>query len=258
MKESIVSVIANFKSFIGTGWLMWACFCIALLVCFFLGKEKRKKLFTVSLILCLLILNPLVYKLVGDRFLSGVYWRLFWTLPIVVVCAVVLTELAGRIKKDALRFVAVVILSLMVACLGKSVINRGTYTVAENAYQIPQAAIDVADIILDDSETTPVLVIAPDDLVCYIRQYTAAIQLAYGRDMWGFINTPKDWEVELYQLMHAEQIDFRSLSKKALEYGCSYVVFDENLINLPENLEKWGYTFVNATEHYRIYALEET
>lgn len=256
MRESFSYVISNFKSFIGSGWLMWGAFCAALLCCFFLGKDKRKKLFTVSVLLCVIIINPVVYRLIGDRFMSGVYWRLFWTLPIVVTVATVLTELTGRIRKEWIRVMAVGVLCLTIAFTGKSVINRGTYTEAENDYQLPQAAIDVSDIILDASEGNVTMAIVPDNLVCYIRQYTGSINLAYGRNIWGFINNPVDWQYELYDLMNAEPMDYAKLRDAAYEHNCRYIVFDKDQRELPENMDNYGYTLVGFADQYMVYALE--
>lgn len=257
MREACAGVIANFKSFLGSGWLMWLCFLVALVFCFFWMKDKRKKLFTVSILGCAMIINPIVYRLIGTSFMSGVYWRLFWALPIVIVVAAVLTELTGRISKDWVRFVTAIVLCLTIAAFGERVINRGTYTLPENDYQIPQAAIDVSDIVLEANEDVTAMIIVPDELVCYIRQYTGKISLAYGRNIWGFINNPTDWQFGLYDLMNAEEIDYRTLRDDAYACGCSYIVFNATQRELPENMGEYGYTFVGQTEPYVVYSLEE-
>lgn len=257
MREAITGVITNFKVFIGSGWLMWGVFCIALVICFFLGSDRRKKLFTVGVLGCVVILNPLVYQVIGTRFMSGVYWRLFWALPIVPVVAVVMTELVGRVKREWLRFGAAVVLALTVAVLGKRVINRGTYTIAENDYQLPQEVIEVSDILLEASGGDCGMVIVPDELVCYIRQYTANIRLAYGRNIWGFINNPVDWQYELYDFMHAEEIDYQNLRDTAVHWEIQYIVFNEEQRELPDNLEEYGYTMVGTAAPYRVYSLKK-
>lgn len=256
MKESWASVVANFKSFIGSGWLMWGCFCGALLVCFFLGKDRRKKLFTVSLVLCITIINPIVYYFIGNRFMSGVYWRLFWTLPLVVTVAVALTELTGKLKNEWIRFFTVGALCLTILLTGKSVINRGTYVSAENDYQIPQAAIDVSDIVLEASGGNPTMMIVPDELVCYIRQYTGQIALAYGRNIWGFINDAVDWQMDLYNQMNAENIDYERLRESAYACGCRYIAFNSRQRELPKDMESYGYRFIDSAGEYMVYALE--
>lgn len=257
MREACAGVIANFKSFLGSGWLMWLCFLAALVFCFFRMKDKRKKLFTVSVLGCVIIINPIVYRLIGTSFMSGVYWRLFWALPIVIVVAAVLTEITGKISKEWLRFGTAIVLCLMIAAFGERVINRGTYTLPENDYQIPQAAIDVSDIVLEANDCCETMIIVPDELVCYIRQYTGKISLAYGRNIWGFINNPVDWQYELYDLMNAEEMDYRTLRDKAYTYGCCYIVFNITQWELPDNMKEYGYTFVGQTESYMVYSIEE-
>ena len=257
MREAWMGVIANFISFLGTGWLMWVCFMAALVFCFFWMKDRRKKLFTVSLLGCVVIINPIVYRLIGTTFMSGVYWRLFWGLPIVIVVAAVLTELTGKVAKDWLRFGTAVVLCLTIAFLGERVINRGTYTLPENDYQLPQAVLDVSDIVLEANEDVSTMIIVPDELACYIRQYTGKINLAYGRNIWGFINNPTDLQYKLHALMTAEDMDYRTLRDEAYAYGCSYIVFNSAQRELPEDMEQYGYTFVGEAESYRVYALEQ-
>lgn len=257
MREACAGVITNFKSFIGSGWLMWLCFCAALIICFFAWKEKRKKLVTISLLGCVVIINPIVYKLIGTSFMSGVYWRLFWALPIVIVVAAVLTMLVGKGKKEWIRMGTAFVLCIVIVLTGKSVINRGTYTLAENDYQIPQAAIDVSDIVLEATGGVDTMVIVPDDLVCYIRQYTSKITLAYGRNIWGFINNPVDWQYDLHDRMNAEQIDYVGLREEAYGHGCRYIIFNRDQRSLPENMEQYGYTLVGEAVPYAVYELSE-
>lgn len=257
MREAWAGVIANFKSFLGSGWLMWLCFLVALVFCFFRMKDRRKKLFTVSVLGCVIIINPIVYRLIGTTFMSGVYWRLFWALPIVIVVAAVLTELTGKISKNWLRFVTAIVLCLTIAALGERVINRGTYTLPENDYQLPQEVIDVSDIILEANEDISTMIIVPDELVCYVRQYTGKLNLAYGRNIWGFINNPTEMQYKLHDLMNAEQIDYRTLRDEAYAYGCGYIVFNASQRELPDHMDEYGYTLVGSAEPYMIYSLEE-
>jgi hypothetical protein len=257
MLEAWTDVITNFRSFIGTGWLLWVAFCVSLAAVFFLHRENRGRFVTVSLILCAVVFNPIVYSLIGERFLSGVYWRLFWTLPIVITIAYALTELCARIRIGILRVVAVGAMCALIAVTGERVINRGTYTVPENDYQIPQAAIDIADVIYRDTGGVRTKIVAPDDLVCYIRQYNMSICLGYGRDMWGFITTPDEQETEIYETIHSEEIDFLLLRQQSYWYDCRYIVFDTEVIDLPEDMESYGYDLLDNVGKYRIYSLQQ-
>jgi hypothetical protein len=260
MQTAVTGVIDNFKSFTGTGWVMWLIYGASLLYLFWVERPYRKQLVTVSLVLCVLVINPVTYRFVGERFLSGVYWRLFWTFPIVIVAAAALTLLVGKLKKGVLRVAAVAVLCLAIALTGQRVINRGTYTAAENDYQIPQAAIDVADAVMREADMTLVRIIAPDDLVCYIRQYTSLIKLAYGRDVqgWGYIGDPNPLEQLIYDLLHEEEVDYAAVREAALTYQCAYVVIDVAGKELPDDMEELGYRMVEEVDHYAIFDIRET
>jgi hypothetical protein len=239
------------------GWLIWGLYIAALLVCLITDRENRVKLVPVSLVLAIIIFNPVFYLYIGERFLSGVYWRLFWTFPVVITIACVATQLISRFKHGAVRLIAAFVFAMCIAVSGQSVINRGTYTVAENEYQIPQRAIDVADIILGDADTRKARVIATDDLVCYIRQYTSLIELAYGRDMWGFIADPTEAETDIYDTLHDETVDYEKLWELANSNNFKYLVLDEELFDIPEDMEDIGYRLVDKTGKYMIYHVEE-
>ena len=120
MAADFYSILDNFKNFIGgrTGLLHWVLFCAAVVAIFFLGKkykeEKQAVRFLVwpSVLVLLFIFNPLFYRYVGSRFFAGVYWRLFWMLPISFSVAYVIVWLICRWKKQAVR-VAVSVAALV-------------------------------------------------------------------------------------------------------------------------------------------------
>jgi hypothetical protein len=260
METGMTAVIDNFISYIGTGWMgwmFWGLYCLALIICLVTDRDNSGRLVSVSLILAVVVFNPIFYTYVGDRFLSGVYWRLFWVFPLVITIACVATQLISRFRFGAVRLIVAFIFAVSIALLGQSVINRGTYTIAENDYQIPQRAIDVADVILADSGGARVSVVATDDLVCYIRQYSPRITLAYGRDMWGFIGVPDENENYVYNAIHTDSIDYEELIMLSRLFGHEYIVFDVNLFDIPENIEDMGYRLVDYVDDYVIYRVEE-
>ena len=84
------------------------------------------------------------------------------------------------------------------------------------------------------------MVIVPDELVCYIRQYTSHISLFYGRNIWGFMNNPTAEQLELYQLLHEENRDYQAIHDQAKAYGCHYIVFNPEAVPLPDDMETYG------------------
>ena len=98
--------------------------------------------------------------------------------------------------------------------------------------------------------------IVPNELLCYIRQYTANIALCYGRNIWGYMNNPSEQQVQLYNLMNAEQIDYQALHDGAKGYGCDFIVFNSDVRQIPDEMESFGYTLKGSTGCYLIYSLE--
>ena len=106
MAADFYSILDNFKNFIGgrTGLFHWSpvlsCSCNAV----FLGRNIRNEKQTVrflvwpTILVLLFLFNPLFYRYVGSRFFAGVYWRLFWMLPVSFTAAYVVVWLVCRWK----------------------------------------------------------------------------------------------------------------------------------------------------------------
>jgi hypothetical protein len=100
MRADFYAVLDNFKNFIGgrAGLLHWVLFCFALGSCLFLGKKERKLFFWPAVLVLFFFFNPLFYRYIGTKFLSGVYWRLLWMLPVAIVVCYVLVQLFCRLQ----------------------------------------------------------------------------------------------------------------------------------------------------------------
>ena len=94
----VLALWGEFVKFTGgrAGLVHLLLFAAALVCCFFLGKEERHRLFWPSVLVGIFFFNPVFYKYVGTRFLSGVYWRLLWMLPWTFVIAYAVVRMAYR------------------------------------------------------------------------------------------------------------------------------------------------------------------
>ena len=119
----VLALWGEFVKFTGgrAGLVHLLLFAAALVCCFFLGKEERHRLFWPSVLVGIFFFNPVFYKYVGTRFLSGVYWRLLWMLPWTFVIAYAVVRMAYRLGKQALRIVVVAVACVCIFVTGKPV-----------------------------------------------------------------------------------------------------------------------------------------
>ena len=119
---------------------------------------------------------------------------------------------------------------------------------AQNAYHLPQEAIDIVDLIEPDEGRITVLV--PADLIYYVRQYSTNIELPYGREM---LIARWDYYHAMYEAMEkAEVIQTESFVELAREYPCAYVVLKEDR-KMEEPLTDYGYELYGQVGDYLIY-----
>lgn len=174
---------------------------------------------------------------------SETYYRLLWLLQMSVVSAYGLLRLMGRYKRAGLLAAA-----LAIVASGSYVYGSEHITPAENPYHLPQEAIELVDMI--EPEQGRVTVLLPADLIYYVRQYSTAIELPYGREMliarWDYYNA-------MYEAMEeAEVIDTPAFAELARSYPCAYVVLKEDRA-LTEPLAEYGYSVYGKVGEFVVY-----
>ena len=246
----------EFINFIGgrNGLLHWLFFCAALLFCALWGKGDRKRLFWPSVLVLLFFFNPLFYATIGTKFLSGVYWRLLWMLPVSFVIAYALTRLVYRQNKDALRVAVIVIACVCIIATGEREFSAKTYQEKENEYEIAQAAVEISDIVTENLLSWKENIIVPNELLCDVRQYSSAVGLLYGRNAGGFISDIAPDEQMVYEEMSKEEPDLSLVTEVARARECRYIVFNTSFHRIPEDLSGYGYEKIAVVqEDYAVY-----
>lgn len=249
----------NFKNFIGgrAGILHWGIFCLALIYCLFLGKRDRKLLVWPTVMVLFFFFNPLFYRYVGSKFLSGVYWRLMWMVPVSFVTAYALVHFVYRFKKQAVRILASVLAVACIIVTGERMYQEKTFVRAENSYKLPQAVIDVADTLAAAGVNWKVRSLVPNELFCYIRQYRCDIGLFYGRNAGGFISEIGEDEKRVYDEMCKEEPDIGVITEICKRNEVVFLCFNRDMQRIPEDLEEYGYLHYRDVGEYSIYKLEE-
>lgn len=248
----------EFVNFIGgrSGLAHWLIFGMAIFCCVLLGKEDRKRFLWPSVLVLLFFFNPIFYKYIGTKFLSGIYWRLLWMLPISFVIAYALTQTAYKVRKDAVRILILVAGCMCIILTGEREFSGTTYKEKENDYEISQAAIEISDVVMGNLSEWKENIIVPNELLCDVRQYSCAVGLLYGRNAGGFITDIEPDEKAVYDEMCKEEPDLSIVTGIAKLRGCRFIVFNTSFHRIPEDLSGYGYEKIAVVQNnYAVYRM---
>ena len=131
---------------------------------------------------------------------------------------------------------------------GRCIYHSGNYQAVNNYYKLPDEVLEVTDYILSDDTDYKKLML-PCELVSYIRQINASIELYYGRKS----NENYD-NLEILQNLNNGEVEMVATMCK--ENHCNYIIFANTTV-LNGNMENYGYELLAQTEHYDIYVLKE-
>lgn len=247
--ESVV-IFKNYMGFHENGYLAFL-YLLMLLYLWLAEKDKRRRaIFVYAPTLLLLmffcpLFRKLFVKLLED---SETYYRLLWLLQMSIVTAYGVLSLCGRFRRIGLG----VMCALVVLC-GDYVYDSEHITKAENAYHLPQDAIDIVDMV--EPEEGRITVLVPADLIYYVRQYSTNIELPYGREM---LIARWDYHHAMYEAMEkADVIETEEFARLAREYPCAYVVLKSDRA-VEEPLTDHGYVLYGQVGEYLIYQDAET
>lgn len=247
--ESVV-VFKNYMGFHENGYLAGIYLFVLLYLWLTEKDKKRRAIFVYAPTLLLALFFCPLFRKVFVRILedSETYYRLLWLLQMSLVSAYGLMKLCGRHRRIGLAVICVAI----VAC-GDYVYDSEHITKAQNAYHLPQEAVDIVDLI--EPEEGRITVLVPADLIYYVRQYSTNIELPYGREM---LIARWDYHHAMYEAMEeADVIETESFVELTREYPCAYVVLKEDR-ETTEPLTDYGFTLYDQVGEYLIYQDQET
>lgn len=211
-------------------------------------RRARQWLVWPSLIMFLFLFNPvfihLMYKFIGveERIV-----RIFWPLPIDVVCVYAMARLFFALKGKWQRATALLAAVMLMFLNSGGSLAGVSFKPADNAYKLPKGTKQVCDAIYSLNTYQPSNVILPESLFFWIREYNSSIRMPYMRDM---------------EMMYDEEgvMDLDTVGRKGVEGSCGYVVLNDSL-PMKGELESSGYEKVFSVEgedcFYHIYQLKQ-
>ena len=220
-------------------------FLSALAYLFLSGKNRRRQAAWPALILCALILEPHMYQFLQKYMLGNTYWRLLWLIPVMPVIACAAADIVGRIRRKTVAALALGGILLLIAGCGSYVYGHSltSFSKAANPYKIPQKAVEVCDFLLEQDAHPRI--VAQQTLNYYIRQYSADIQLMYGRDADGYIQKIDEERKQVDEELNCDDPDLAYVYEIMEKLNYSYLVkndYDETLdaVYLDAGFERIG------------------
>ncbi len=211
-------------------------------------KERRNRIVLVyaPFIIVLLFLFPLSRKcFVAAGLDGGTYYRILWTIPMGIITIFGLCRVFERHRRIGLLVSA----ALIIFC-GKYVYQSEYISKAENLYHIPDTVIEICQRIEPENQTIRVSAAMPQDLVHFVRQYSARINMPYGREMlvpqWRYHNA-------VYEAMEGtEVVDVNQLLEATRAEYCQYIVLAPGR-ETEQEPEECGLVLLDEIDGYRIY-----
>ena len=220
---------------------------VSLVLGLILGKGKRKLFLIPGIIITIIIVNPLFYNF-WYKFNNRAYWRTFWMLPVISLCAFVPALLIERMKKDILKTAVMLIGAAVIIFFGEFVYKGTTFVEARNADKLPDDVVAVADALLElDDEP---YVVADVEISTYLRQYDARIKTLYTRDVvYGGANSPL--AEQIHRILSSEQGEWDIVSLAMLNNDYEYLVTNNSN---HDEIREAGFSLIKQINSYGIYS----
>lgn len=214
----------------------------------FKEKDKRVRLMLVyaPALIIILFLFPVSRKVFVAAGLDGeTYYRVLWTIPMGVI-----TSYGACCFFAAHKRIGLVITSALVILCGSYVYKSEYISKAENLYHIPDTVIRICDRISPENPNVRVTAVMPPELIHFVRQYDASINMPYGREMlverWGYYNA-------VYEAMEKpEVVNMEDLLEAARAEYCQYIVMSKSK-QTDVDPESSGLVLIDEIDGYRIY-----
>lgn len=241
--ESLVifKLYTGLKPLLALSLLMWL---------FLLVTERNKKVRIVLVyapfVAAALFLFPVSRKAFVAAGLDGeTYYRVLWTIPMgVIFCYGACRLFAGH------RRIGLVIAGALVIFCGSFVYQSSYITRAENLYHIPDTVVKICDRIKSGDPKVRVSAVMPTELIHFVRQYDASINMPYGREMlverWEYYNA-------VYEAMEKpEVVNMEELLAVTRQENCEYLVMGQEKQTDVDPQES-GLVLIEEIDGYRIY-----
>lgn len=157
--------------------------CVVALLFLLLEKAKEKSDYVVySVLLLVLVLNPLAYNNITTFWLFDDYWKVFLVATPMICVAYAFTELIVNSKRIWMRCIMSIACVFLVALCVKFEFKPLKLTLPENTLGVDSEILEL-DEVLKTADIPLQEVIAPREVLGPIREVNATISLLYSEEL---------------------------------------------------------------------------
>lgn len=258
MIEQVISTFAllrqNTFSQTGSGLFYFSMFFLLVIL---KEKEWRWKFVYPVYILFLSFAWNVFFDDVWDVLFSGAGARAAALIPVSAVIALAVAYCCSVLKgKDVILAGAAVLLLMYFVSDQDYEDYLADFSRVENVYGLPQDVVDVCDLVLSE-EKEPMLIVADEDMI-YFRQYSAAVKLLYGNNLYGTMGDameiPGDYVDMAVTLENTEFINLAAFGERADAYGVDYIIINTETHD-SSTLYNEGETYFTLYANLGVYAV---
>ena len=243
-----IDVIKNaFELEKGTGLYMGLFFMFLLFIFWQYkneNKSRRAFLFIYPIIILLLFFNPLFARLIIGFIGASVYWRIFWTIPMGIALAYILTRYIYANSSRVKQYISFIIVVLTIILSGKLIFTKENYVEVNNYLKVPDEILSLLDDISKDDEKYKKIA-GPEEFNVYARQVDSSIILENGRaNGWEHSENSATYLIENGKVSE--------LGYLVADHECNYVVLKKDVV-YDDDLELYGYEILSENSDYVVY-----
>lgn len=199
---------------------IYLLYCSCIVIILLIENDKWKKMIFgwYQIVVYILLINPITIR-IGNLIWGediAYYARQFTLLLVFAEIAYAGVALISRIKSK-IRFVGLILSISIFIFLGDNTFEEAGFGKAENLLKIPNDVIDICNYV-DEMAEKPILLV-PNSLTLYIRQYDAAVHLLYGRE---------NMDSTLANQISSDNPDMSYILQESCNKGVDFIVLNNN------------------------------
>ena len=218
MFNVVKEILQSFQEYYGNEHLL-----VILLFCFMLAylffPNLKQIIIYPTLLIVLLLMNPVLYIVIFSKIM---YWRLLWMIPGTFLIAYVFCRLVKTGKTLNNKMVILCFLCFLIVFSGNYVYNNEDFKQTQNLEKLNEGVRKVGAIILEENDHPKCLLHAK--YLSQIRQYSADIELLYGRDAYNYITVASDEFKLMADEMEKKEPDYDFIVERFKAYQCDIMV----------------------------------